>query len=169
MTGLIFRDWVPYWHGLSFCLFMAQTQLQTSIYWSISLSALISWFMKSIIRFWNNSNLHARNTTSFIINVQWVKKIYFAILEEIYNSVVPHWSVVLISCNHSITRLISFTKNASNQRSILSVCGPGRLAPGGCVCIVQLCKWSPSKLWWISSRHIWIIWWFLSSAFYIYF
>jgi hypothetical protein len=31
-----------------------------------------------------------------------------------YNNVVPHWSAVLISCNHSITRLISFTKNASN-------------------------------------------------------
>ncbi len=31
---------------------------------------------------------------------------------------------ISISCNHSITRLISFTKNASNQRSILPVCGP---------------------------------------------
>ncbi len=30
----------------------------------------------------------------------------------------------LISCNHSITRLISFTKNGSNQRSILSVYRP---------------------------------------------
>jgi hypothetical protein len=37
-------------------------------------------------------------------------KVYFAVLEEIYNKVVPHWSAVLISCNHSIARLISFTK-----------------------------------------------------------
>jgi hypothetical protein len=48
----------------------------------------------------------------------------FAVLEEIYNNVVPHWSAVLISCNHPITRLISVTKNASNQRSVLSVYGP---------------------------------------------
>jgi hypothetical protein len=52
------------------------------------------------------------------------KKIYYAVLEEIYNNVVPHWSAFLISCTHSITRLISFTKNASNQISILSVYGP---------------------------------------------
>ena len=49
---------------------------------------------------------------------------YFAVLEEIYNNVVPHWSAVFISPNHSITCIISFTKNASNQRSILSVYGP---------------------------------------------
>jgi hypothetical protein len=24
----------------------------------------------------------------------------FAVLEEIYNNLVPHWSAVLISCNH---------------------------------------------------------------------
>jgi hypothetical protein len=54
------------------------------------------------------------------------QKIYLAVLEEIYNNVVPHWSAVLISCNHLISRthLISFTKNASNQRSILPVYGP---------------------------------------------
>jgi hypothetical protein len=56
--------------------------------------------------------------------------IYFAVLEEIYNNVVPHWSAFLISCNHSITRLISFTKNTSNQRSILSVYGPSE-----CLCV----------------------------------
>jgi hypothetical protein len=38
------------------------------------------------------------------------RKNLFAVLEEIYNNVVPHWSAFLISCNHSITRLISFTK-----------------------------------------------------------
>jgi hypothetical protein len=52
------------------------------------------------------------------------KNLFCYITEEIYNNVIPHWSAVLISCNHSITRLISFTKNASNQRSILSVYGP---------------------------------------------
>jgi hypothetical protein len=41
---------------------------------------------------------------------------FFAVLEEIYNNGVPHWSAVLISCNHSITRLISVTKNALNQK-----------------------------------------------------
>jgi hypothetical protein len=44
------------------------------------------------------------------------QKIYFVVLEEIYDNVVPHQSVVKISCNHSIALLISFTKNASNQR-----------------------------------------------------
>jgi hypothetical protein len=55
--------------------------------------------------------LHAKVCMLLIINL-WVKKIYFAVLEEIYNNVVPHchWSAVLISCNHSITLLISFTK-----------------------------------------------------------
>ncbi len=74
----------------------------------LSLSTPISWFMKSIIGFLNNSNLHAIISTLLIINLKWVKKIYFAVLEEIYNNVVPHWSAVLISCNHSITHLISF-------------------------------------------------------------
>jgi hypothetical protein len=37
--------------------------------------------------------------------------------------VFPHLSAFLISCNHSIKCLIYFTKNVSNQRSILSVHG----------------------------------------------
>jgi hypothetical protein len=45
-----------------------------------------------------------------------------------YNNVVPHLSAVSISCNHSITRIISFTKNGSKQRSIVSVYGPCRQA-----------------------------------------
>jgi hypothetical protein len=69
--------------------------------------------MKPIIVFLHNSNLHVIISTSLIYNDS--KNYYFAVLEEIYNNVVPHWSAVLISCNHSITRLISFTKNASNQ------------------------------------------------------
>jgi hypothetical protein len=62
----------------------------------------------------------------YIINNQFTEsdKIYLAVLKEIYNNIVPNWSAVLISCNHLITRLISFTKNPSNQRSILSVHGP---------------------------------------------
>jgi hypothetical protein len=80
--------------------------------------------MNSVIGFLNNSNLHAIISLLLTIHLQLVKKIYFAVLEEIYNNVVPHWSAVLISFNHSITRLISFTKNCSNQRSILSVYGP---------------------------------------------
>jgi len=42
----------------------------------------------------NNSSLHATIPTSLIIILQWAKKIYFAVLEEIYNNVVPHWSAV---------------------------------------------------------------------------
>ncbi len=52
--------------------------------------------------------LHAIISTSLIINLPWVYKIYFAVLEEIDNNVVPRWSAVLISCNHSITRLNTF-------------------------------------------------------------
>jgi hypothetical protein len=48
----------------------------------------------------------------------------FCCIREIYNNVVPHLSAVLISCNHSITRIISYTKNGSKQRSIVSVYGP---------------------------------------------
>ena len=38
----------------------------------LSLSALISWFMKSIIGFLNNSNLHAIISTLLIINLQLI-------------------------------------------------------------------------------------------------
>jgi hypothetical protein len=42
-------------------------------------------------------------------------KTYFAVLEEIYNNVVPHWSagltLAIIFQFHT-----SFTKNGSNQR-----------------------------------------------------
>ncbi len=41
--------------------------------------------MKSIIGFINNSNLHAIISTLLIINLHRVKKIYFAVLEEINN------------------------------------------------------------------------------------
>ncbi len=97
----------------------------------LSLSEMISWFMKLIIRFLNNSNLHAIISTSLIINLHWVKKIYFAVLEEIYNYVVPQWSAVLISRNHSITRLISFTKNRFKSE-INSFCIPRNRFFQGC-------------------------------------
>jgi hypothetical protein len=69
--------------------------------------------MKSIIGFFNNSNLHATISTLLIINLHRVKKIYFAVLVEIYNNV---GSAVLISRNHSITRLISFDKKTVQIR-----------------------------------------------------
>jgi hypothetical protein len=43
--------------------------------------------MKSIIGFLNNYNLHAIFSTVLLINLHGVKKIYFAVLEEIYTSV----------------------------------------------------------------------------------
>ncbi len=52
-------------------------------------------------------------------NLHWVKKIFFAVFGEISSFV-----SLLISRNHSTTCLIFFTKNVSNQRSILSVYGP---------------------------------------------
>ncbi len=60
----------------------------------LSLSALISWFFKSIIGFLNHYNLPAMISTSLIINLQWAPKFFLAVLEEIYNNVVPHWSAV---------------------------------------------------------------------------
>ncbi len=64
---------------------MAPTQLQKSKYWSLPFRADLL-FMKSIIGFLNKSNLHAVISTLLIINLHWVYKIYFAILEEIYNN-----------------------------------------------------------------------------------
>ncbi len=85
-----------------------------SIVIDLSLSALISWFMKSIIGFLNNSYLHAIISTSLLINLQWVKKIYFAVFGEIYNNVVHHWSALLISCSHSIISLKQRFKSEIN-------------------------------------------------------
>ncbi len=53
--------------------------------WSLT-SALISLFMKSIIGFLNNSNLHAIIFTLLLNILHWVYKIYFAVLAEIYNN-----------------------------------------------------------------------------------
>jgi hypothetical protein len=43
--------------------------------------------MKLIIEFLNNSNLHAIISTLLIINLHSVEKMYFSVLEEIYNNV----------------------------------------------------------------------------------
>jgi hypothetical protein len=43
-------------------------------------------------------------------------KIYFAVLEEIYNNVVPHWSAVLIACNHSINAALSLLQKTVQIR-----------------------------------------------------
>jgi hypothetical protein len=74
--------------------------------------------MESFVGFLNNSNLDAILSTSLIINLQCVEKIYFATLGEVYNNVVPHWSTFLISCNQLITRLISFTKTVQIRARI---------------------------------------------------
>ncbi len=80
----------------------------------LSLSALISRFVKSIIGFLNNSNLHAIISTSLIINFIDPKK--FILLYQKKFNVVPHWSAVLISRNHTITCHISFTKKTFQIR-----------------------------------------------------
>ncbi len=67
------------------------------------------------------------------------------------------------SRNHSITRLISSTKNGSNQRSILSVYGPyfryecglvwfveWRCGEGSCVNGTALCDGKKERLWTLS-------------------
>ncbi len=93
---------------------MAQTQLEKSSHCSLPFCADLL-IIKSIIWFLNNSNLHAIISALLIINLHGSRghpTIYFSVLEEIYNNVVPHWSAALISRNHSITCLISFTKKA---------------------------------------------------------
>ena len=79
-----------------------------------------SWIMKSIIGFLNNSNLHEIISTLLIINLQWVYKIYFAVLEEIYNNVVPLWSAIL---SHAIIQL-QVLSLLQKTVQILSVYGP---------------------------------------------
>jgi hypothetical protein len=93
---------------------MAQTPLEKLSYCSLHFCADLL-IIKSIIWFLNNSNLHAIISALLIINLHCPRghpTIYFSVLEEIYNNVVPHWSATLISRNHSIARLISFTKKA---------------------------------------------------------
>ncbi len=46
------------------------------------LSALISWFIKSIIGFLNNSNLHAIISTLLIINLHWALKNLFCCIRR---------------------------------------------------------------------------------------
>ncbi len=52
------------------------------------------------------------------------QKNYLAVLEEIYNNVVPHWSAFLNLLQSFNYTVYLFYKNGSNQRSILSVYGP---------------------------------------------
>jgi hypothetical protein len=54
----------------------------------LSLSALL--IMKSIIGFLNDSNLHSIISKLLIINLHRIKKLYFFVIDEIYNNVVPH-------------------------------------------------------------------------------
>jgi hypothetical protein len=118
----------------------------------LSLSALISWFMKSIIGFLNNSNLHAIISIFTIYNES---KFYFGVSEEIYYNVVAHWSTFLISCSHSITRLISFAKTLQIRDQFFLFMDPGpfmdrsigwmidELMPVGCW--FKLAEWPVAK------------------------
>ncbi len=58
---------------------------------------------KSIIGFLKNSTLHA--FTLLIINLHGVKKIYFAVLEEIYNNVSQQLSSLAIIQLHALSLL----------------------------------------------------------------
>jgi hypothetical protein len=70
------------------------------------------------------------------------KKNIFAVLEEIFNNVVPHWSAVLVSCNHTVIRLLSlFTKNASIQRSIFLFMDPIPIFDALCLNFSMLPGW----------------------------
>ncbi len=95
---------------------MAQTQLQL-------ISPVRRWsfdFMKSIIEFLNN--LHAIISILLIINLQWVKNIYFAVLEKFVTMLVSSFNLSQ-SVNYAP---YLFCKNGSNQRSIVSIYGPCR-------------------------------------------
>ncbi len=76
-AGLIFRDGVSYWHWS--CLFMAQTHLQL-------ISPFLCWSLDLWIQLLGFYIMNNKFTTSL--------KIYFAVLEEICNNVVAHWSLV---------------------------------------------------------------------------
>ncbi len=107
-------------HGLGRCSILAWIVI-VSVYGTdtiaidLSLSTRISWFMKSIIGFLNDYNLHAIISTLLIINLHWDKKNYFAVLVEIYNNIgqQPFNYMPYL-----------FYKKRSIQRSILSVNGP---------------------------------------------
>ncbi len=72
----------------------------------LSLSALISWFAKSITGFLNNSNLHAKISTLLIINL-------FPHIRRNYNYV-PHFNL-LQSFNYTLYLFCKKTLQISNQ------------------------------------------------------
>jgi hypothetical protein len=90
---------------------MAHTQMGKSGYCSLPFCAdyKIHYLVFKQFLFTCN-NFCIINTVINLHGPRGHQTIYFSVLEEIYNNVVPHWSAVLISRNHSITRLISFTK-----------------------------------------------------------
>jgi hypothetical protein len=71
--GLLFRDGVNFGMDRNFVCLWSRHNCRSQVM-DLSRSALISWFMKSIIGFLNNSNFHAIIATSLIIYLQWVNK-----------------------------------------------------------------------------------------------
>jgi hypothetical protein len=100
------------------------SQLQKSSYWPLSFCADL---LNYEINYSVFKQFYFTYNNFYIINKYFTrsKKIYFAVLEVIYNNVVPHWSAILISCNHSITRLISLTKLEINSFFIWTLCIAG--------------------------------------------
>ncbi len=90
----------------------------------LSLSALISWFMKSITGFLNNFNFHAIISTSLINKFTLSLKNLFSCfrrnIKRFCSSLVSRFN---FSQSFTYTPYL-FYKNAPNQRSILSVYGP---------------------------------------------
>jgi hypothetical protein len=70
-AGLLFRDRVP---SLTWIVILSVYGADT-IAINLSLSALISWYMKSIIGFLNNYNLHAITSTLLKVNYIESKKV----------------------------------------------------------------------------------------------
>ncbi len=90
----------------------------------LSLPALISWFIKSIIGFLNSSNLHAIISISLIFNLHWVNKIFLLYLKKFITMLVSSFN---LSQPFNYKLYLFYQKNGSNQRSILYVYGPGIL------------------------------------------
>jgi hypothetical protein len=71
-----------------------------------------------------------------------LKSLFYCIRRNIqYNDVVPHWSAVLISCNHSLTRRISLLqKTLQIKDKFFMYMNPGR----ECATCLELGRWNRS-------------------------
>jgi hypothetical protein len=96
----------------------------------LSLSALISWFMNSIIGFLNNSYLHAIiSTLLVIINLHWVKKNILLHKKKFITMLISSFN---LSQSFNYRPYLFYKKDGSKQRYILSVYGPRLL---GCLAL----------------------------------